>query len=96
MAKNILHCSFCGRSRDEVKILIAGQEGHICENCVEHAREIIDQELLVRDDNAGAATAFKLTVKKPMEMKKFLDEYIIGQDEAKKVLSVAVYNHYKR
>jgi endopeptidase Clp ATP-binding regulatory subunit ClpX len=59
-------------------------------------KEIIDQELLVRDDNSGSSTAFKLTVKKPMEMKKFLDEYIIGQDEAKKVLSVAVYNHYKR
>lgn len=96
MAKNILHCSFCGRSRDEVKILIAGQEGHICENCVEHAREIIDQELQVRDDKPGNATSFKLTVKKPIEVKKFLDEYIIGQDEAKKVLSVAVYNHYKR
>src|SRR5687768_10122757 len=94
MAKNVLHCSFCGRSRDEVKILIAGQEGHICENCVEHAREIIDQELMVRDEKTP--TSFKLTVKKPMEMKKFLDEYIIGQDEAKKVLSVAVYNHYKR
>jgi ATP-dependent Clp protease ATP-binding subunit ClpX len=96
MAKNILHCSFCGRSRDEVKILIAGQEGHICENCVEHAREIIDQELMVRDDKSPGSAAFKLTVKKPMEMKKFLDEYVIGQDEAKKVLSVAVYNHYKR
>lgn len=96
MAKNILHCSFCGRSRDEVKILIAGQEGHICENCVEHAREIIDQELLVRDDKSSNSSSFKLSVKKPMEMKKFLDEYIIGQDEAKKVLSVAVYNHYKR
>lgn len=96
MAKNILHCSFCGRSRDEVKILIAGQEGHICENCVEHAREIIDQELMVRDDKSAGSSSFKLTVKKPMEMKKFLDEYIIGQDEAKKVLSVAVYNHYKR
>lgn len=96
MAKNILHCSFCGRSRDEVKILIAGQEGHICENCVEHAREIIDQELVVRDDKAPGGSGYKLTVKKPMEMKKFLDEYIIGQDEAKKVLSVAVYNHYKR
>jgi ATP-dependent Clp protease ATP-binding subunit ClpX len=96
MAKNILHCSFCGRSRDEVKILIAGQEGHICENCVEHAREIIDQELMVRDDKSAGSAAFKLTVKKPMEMKRFLDEYIIGQDEAKKVLSVAVYNHYKR
>jgi len=96
MAKNILHCSFCGRSRDEVKILIAGQEGHICENCVEHAREIIDQELMVRDDKSTGSSSFKLTVKKPMEMKKFLDEYIIGQDEAKKVLAVAVYNHYKR
>src|SRR4030095_12352985 len=96
MAKNILHCSFCGRSRDEVKILIAGQEGHICENCVEHAREIIDQELMVRDDKSAGSSSFQLTVKKPMEMKKFLDEYIIRQDEAKKVLSVAVYNHYKR
>jgi ATP-dependent Clp protease ATP-binding subunit ClpX len=96
MAKNILHCSFCGRSRDEVKILIAGQEGHICENCVEHAREIIDQELMVRDDKTAGSSAFKLTVKKPIEVKKFLDEYIIGQDEAKKVLAVAVYNHYKR
>lgn len=96
MAKNILHCSFCGRSRDEVKILIAGQEGHICENCVEHAREIIDQELMVRDDKGTGTAAFKLTVKKPIEIKKFLDEYVIGQDEAKKVLSVAVYNHYKR
>lgn len=96
MAKNILHCSFCGRSRDEVKILIAGQEGHICENCVEHAREIIDQELMVRDDKSTSPSSFKLTVKKPVEIKKFLDEYVIGQDEAKKVLAVAVYNHYKR
>ena len=94
MAKNPLHCSFCGRSRDEVKILIAGQEGHICENCVEHAREIIDQELMIKDEKISSS--FKLTVKKPVEVKKFLDEYVIGQDEAKKVLAVAVYNHYKR
>ena len=94
MAKNPLHCSFCGRSRDEVKILIAGQEGHICENCVEHAREIIDQELTIKDDKTSST--FKLTVKKPIEIKKFLDEYVIGQDDAKKVLAVAVYNHYKR
>src|SRR6478609_7321889 len=94
MAKNPLHCSFCGRSRDEVKILIAGQEGHICENCVEHAREIIEQELVIRDEKTSSS--FKLTVKKPVEIKKFLDEYVIGQDEAKKVLAVAVYNHYKR
>src|SRR5687767_7308643 len=95
MGKNILHCSFCGRSRDEVKILIAGQEGHICENCVEHAREIIDQELMVRNDNPSPSQ-FKLNVKKPIEVKRFLDEYVIGQDDAKKVLAVAVYNHYKR
>ena len=94
MAKNTLHCSFCGRSRDEVKILIAGQDGHICENCVEHAREIIDQELTVKEDKSK--NSFKLSVKKPTEIKRFLDEYVIGQDEAKKVLSVAVYNHYKR
>ena len=96
MAKNILHCSFCGRSRDEVRILIAGQEGHICENCVDHAREIIEQELMVRDEKSSTPSTFKLTVKKPIEVKKFLDEYIIGQDDAKKVMAVAVYNHYKR
>ena len=95
MAKNTLHCSFCGRNRDEVKILIAGQEGHICENCVEHAQEIIQQELMIREDTTGSSS-FKLTVKKPIEVKRFLDEYVIGQDDAKKVLSVAVYNHYKR
>jgi ATP-dependent Clp protease ATP-binding subunit ClpX len=94
MAKNPLHCSFCGRNRDEVKILIAGQEGHICENCVEHAREIIEQELMTKDERIPSS--FKLTVKKPVEIKKFLDEYVIGQDEAKRVLAVAVYNHYKR
>jgi ATP-dependent Clp protease ATP-binding subunit ClpX len=94
MAKNPLHCSFCGRNRDEVKILIAGQEGHICENCVEHAQEIIDQELVTKDEKS--TSSFKLTVKKPVEIKRFLDEYAIGQDEAKKVLAVAVYNHYKR
>ncbi|MEP6615583.1 MAG: ATP-dependent Clp protease ATP-binding subunit ClpX [Ginsengibacter sp.] len=97
MAKQqTLHCSFCGRSRDEVKILIAGQEGHICENCVEHAQEIIGQEMIHQPDKSSATTNYKLSVKKPMELKKFLDEYVIGQDDAKKVLSVAVYNHYKR
>jgi ATP-dependent Clp protease ATP-binding subunit ClpX len=95
MAKQqALHCSFCGRSRDEVKILIAGQEGHICENCVEHAQEIIGQELVSYPDAKNSGS--KLTVRKPIEIKKFLDEYVVGQDDAKKVLSVAVYNHYKR
>lgn len=97
MAKQThLHCSFCGRSRAEVKILIAGQEAHICENCIEHAQEIIAQEL--KDNNTPQTfnSNNKIAVKKPTEIKKFLDEYVIGQDEAKKVLSVAVYNHYKR
>ncbi len=89
-----LHCSFCGRSRDEVKILIAGQEGHICENCVEHAQEIILQELQVRDENR--TTQYKFNIRKPVEIKNYLDQYVIGQDDAKKILSVAVYNHYKR
>ncbi len=98
MAKQqILHCSFCGRSREEVKILIAGQDGHICENCVEHAQDIIAQELTAAADTKNNNTAsHKLNVKKPIEIKKFLDEYVIGQDDAKKILAVAVYNHYKR
>jgi ATP-dependent Clp protease ATP-binding subunit ClpX len=95
MAKaNQLTCSFCGRSRDEVKILIAGQNSHICENCVEHAQEIIAQEVTVKKE--GDKRNFKLNVRRPLEIKKFLDEYIIGQDDAKKILSVAVYNHFKR
>ncbi|MEO0066580.1 MAG: ATP-dependent Clp protease ATP-binding subunit ClpX [Bacteroidota bacterium] len=95
MAKqNNLHCSFCGRSRDEVKILIAGQEGHICENCVEHAEEIIAQELTAKSNPSSVGGAVQ--IRKPKEIKQFLDEYVIGQDEAKKILCVAVYNHYKR
>ena len=98
MAKQqTLHCSFCGKSREEVKILIAGQEGHICENCVEHAQEIVGQELSIFPDKKQSGTSSdKLSVKKPIEIKKFLDEYVIGQDDAKKILAVAVYNHYKR
>src|SRR5580765_3932258 len=95
MAKQTnLHCSFCGRSREEVKILIAGQEGHICENCIEHAQEIIMQELQVRDENR--TTQYRFNIRKPIEIKQFLDQYVIGQSDAKKILSVAVYNHYKR
>jgi ATP-dependent Clp protease ATP-binding subunit ClpX len=89
-----LHCSFCGRSRDEVKILIAGQEGHICENCVEHAQEIIVQELQQRQEQQ--TSQYRFNIRKPLEVKEFLDQYVIGQDDAKKILSVAVYNHYKR
>lgn len=99
MAKQThLHCSFCGRNRDEVQILIAGQEGHICESCVEHAQEIIGQELNILSSKEGKSNTqnLKLTIRNPKEIKQFLDEYVIGQDEAKKVLAVAVYNHFKR
>lgn len=91
---NDIHCSFCGRSKDEVKLLIAGEEGHICENCVGHAQEIIEQELMHTASGPSKELSFKMM--KPTEIKKFLDEYVIGQDEAKKILAVAVYNHYKR
>ena len=85
------HCSFCGRGRSEVKILISGLEGHICEFCVEQADEILKEELKKQHSRHG-----EVKLRKPIEIKKLLDQYVIGQDEAKKVISVAVYNHYKR
>jgi ATP-dependent Clp protease ATP-binding subunit ClpX len=88
-----IQCSFCGRSREEVKILIAGQEGHICEHCIEHAHEIVDKEFHQKKETGKAGT---LKIQKPIAIKKFMDQYIIGQDEAKKILCVAVYNHFKR
>ncbi|AWO01966.1 ATP-dependent Clp protease ATP-binding subunit ClpX [Chitinophaga alhagiae] len=98
MKDSKIRCSFCNRNKDEVRILIAGAEGHICENCVANAQEIIEQEL-----NPGAesrkpsgSSNFVPKVAKPVEIKQFLDEYVIGQDDAKKILAVAVYNHYKR
>ncbi|MFN0015844.1 MAG: ATP-dependent Clp protease ATP-binding subunit ClpX [Saprospiraceae bacterium] len=96
------HCSFCGRSKDDVMILISGMEAQICETCVEKAEEIIQQELNQADGQgnkpAPKSTKFNGPVHliPPREIKTFLDDYIIGQDEAKKVLAVAVYNHYKR
>jgi ATP-dependent Clp protease ATP-binding subunit ClpX len=102
------HCSFCGRDKSEAMILIAGLEGHICETCVENAVEIVDQELYSdqkrekrkkKEDEEPQPTAPKFELPKhitPKHIKVHLDQYIIGQDEAKKVLSVAVYNHYKR
>jgi ATP-dependent Clp protease ATP-binding subunit ClpX len=88
-----IQCSFCGRSRSEVKILIAGQEGHICEHCIEHAHEVVNKEFHQKKEAGKAGT---LKVQKPIAIKKFMDQYIIGQDEAKKILCVAVYNHFKR
>lgn len=85
-------CSFCGRQKEDVNLLIAGISGHICDLCIEQAYAIIKEELhLQKPFDPGDAT-----LKTPAEIKKFLDQYIIDQDEAKKVLAVAVYNHYKR
>jgi ATP-dependent Clp protease ATP-binding subunit ClpX len=95
MKESKIRCSFCNRSKDEVQILIAGAEGHICENCVANAQEIIEQELF-QQQGKKAPSHFVPKVAKPVEIKKFLDEYVIGQDDAKKILAVAVYNHYKR
>ncbi len=92
MAKEVATCSFCGRSKNDVELLITGLKGQICEKCVEQANIIIEEE---RSSKKNAITPdFKLL--KPIEIKKHLDQYVIGQDDAKKVLSVAVYNHYKR
>ena len=94
MAKNeSISCSFCGRPKNEVGILIAGVTGHICENCIEQAHQIVDEQIKF-DDVSEINTDFNLL--NPAQIKEHLDEYIIGQDEAKKVLAVAVYNHYKR
>ena len=89
-------CSFCGRSEDEVRLLITGVNGFICDSCIQQAYDIA-QEMHAYDSEGGERKPFQLKkVPKPVEIKKYLDEYIIGQDEAKRYLSVAVYNHYKR
>src|SRR5512133_2201550 len=90
--KKMDKCSFCGRDKKDVQILIAGMEGHICENCIEQAHAIINEEFK-KNKNFDLSG---VELKKPKEIKEFLDQYVIGQDDAKKVLSVAVYNHYKR
>ena len=94
MKKTAEKCSFCGKRKEDTLILISGQDAYICENCVEQALTIIDEELGERK-HSNAATAAP-EYKTPEEIKGFLDQYIIGQDDAKKVLAVAVYNHYKR
>jgi ATP-dependent Clp protease ATP-binding subunit ClpX len=88
-----IRCSFCGRSKKDTDVLIAGITGHICNHCVGQAQSIVKDEL---GSKSAAATFNAIQLLKPIEIKKHLDEYVIGQDDAKKVLSVAVYNHYKR
>ena len=96
-----LKCSFCGKSQDQVKKLIAGPEVYICDECVDLCNQILDEEFFENKDKEGAdaeaeASVDEKPIPKPHEIKAYLDEYIVGQDDAKKVLSVAVYNHYKR
>ena len=97
--KNIdekLRCSFCNKTQEQVRKLIAGPNGaYICDECVAICGEILDEEFLNDDDNEAAA-GLDINLLKPKQIKEFLDEYVIGQDEAKKVLSVAVYNHFKK
>ncbi|WP_332029195.1 ATP-dependent Clp protease ATP-binding subunit ClpX [Kaistella sp.] len=90
---NSNQCSFCGKKRNEVQILISGNEGFICENCIEQAHAII----MENTPSSGFSAAESISdLQKPKEIKSFLDQYVIGQDQAKKQLSIAVYNHYKR
>jgi ATP-dependent Clp protease ATP-binding subunit ClpX len=93
MAKEQLECSFCGRKKPETNLLIAGLDAHICDRCIEQAHGIVIEES--KQTDTGDISA-ELKLRKPLQIKEFLDQYIIGQNSTKKVMSVAVYNHYKR
>ena len=93
MSKEELECSFCGRKKAETNLLIAGLDAHICDRCIEQAHGIVIEEAL---HSENAELSKDMMLKKPKSIKEFLDDYIIGQDHTKKVMSVAVYNHYKR
>jgi len=93
MSKEELSCSFCGRKKSETNLLIAGMDAHICDKCIEQAHGIVLEEIASATNDEVSSN---ITLKKPKEIKEFLDQYVIGQDDAKKVLAVAVYNHYKR
>ena len=93
MAKEELDCSFCGKKKADTNLLIAGIDAHICDRCIEQANGIVIEE---SKQNKGDDFSSDVMLKKPQEIKAFLDDYIIGQEQTKKVMSVAVYNHYKR
>ena len=93
MAKEVLECSFCGRKKPETNLLIAGINAHICDRCIEQAHGIVLEEL---KSSGSSKLIGDLILLKPKEIRAFLDQYVIGQDQTKKVMSVAVYNHYKR
>jgi ATP-dependent Clp protease ATP-binding subunit ClpX len=93
MAKEKFECSFCGRKEADTNLLIAGIDAHICDKCIEQAHGIVLEDL---HQNSSSERFEDLTLYKPKEIRAFLDQYVIGQDQTKKVMSVAVYNHYKR
>lgn len=93
MAKQKLECSFCGRIKPDTNLLIAGIDAHICDKCIEQAHGIVVEEI---KSNGSSKAVKDLILKKPKEIRAFLDQYVIGQDQTKKVMAVAVYNHYKR
>jgi len=92
-AKEDIRCSFCGRSKVDTNVLIAGISGHICDRCIDQAFQISKDELSAKNNQTVKSS---INLLKPIEIKKYIDQYVIGQDEAKKVLAVAVYNHFKR
>jgi ATP-dependent Clp protease ATP-binding subunit ClpX len=93
MAREVLECSFCGRKKPETNLLIAGINAHVCDRCIEQAHGIVLEELKT---NSKVKVSSDLVLRKPKEIRTFLDQYVIGQDQTKKVMAVAVYNHYKR
>ena len=93
MSKEELHCSFCGKKKAETLLLIAGIDAHICDQCIEQANGIVIQE---SNSQVNTKETQETRLLKPLEIKLFLDEYVIGQDFTKKILAVSVYNHYKR
>jgi ATP-dependent Clp protease ATP-binding subunit ClpX len=93
MAREVLECSFCGRKKPETNLLIAGINAHVCDRCIEQAHGIVLEELKT---NSKVKISSDLVLRKPKEIRTFLDQYVIGQDQTKKVMAVAVYNHYKR
>jgi len=88
-----LECSFCGRKKSDTDLLIAGMDANICDKCIEQAHGIVEEEI---SEASSGSHSKEIILKKPLEIKMFLDQYVIGQDETKKAMSVAVYNHYKR
>jgi ATP-dependent Clp protease ATP-binding subunit ClpX len=88
-----MNCSFCGRNKKEVALIVSGENVHICNNCIEKANQILDEETKATGGKPSGKSKPKINLSKPADLKAHLDEFVIGQDTAKRVLSVAIYNH---